>query len=662
MGHVPFLEELAVIAILAVIVTVALARIRLPTVAGLLAAGAIVGPYGTGLVASSDTIQVLAEVGVVLLLFSIGLEFSLARTRDVFRQAAVGGAVQVGLTIALVAGIAVALGETLGRGLFWGFVFALSSTAIVLRALAERRELDAPHGRFIVATLIFQDLCVVPMVLIVPVLAHGQEGAGLQILRALGLAVVVVIVTLVVARWLVPRALALVAASRSREVFLLAILAICIGTAWLTSLAGLSVALGAFLGGMIVADTEYGHRAIGDVLPLRDAFVSVFFVSLGMLFDVQVVIEQPLFVIALLAGFILLKGLIATIAALVMRFPARVAWLAGAGLAQFGEFGFVLTDLGVGEGVIEPELVRPLLAAGIASMFLAPLLVRVAPHVTAGERLLAPLERLIGVRSIDEADETAPLADHVVIVGAGLAGRAAAQALLVSKVPFVILELDARLVRTLRDDGLPIYYGDATSEEALRHAHLDHAKLLVILIDDPPAAERVVATATRVAAKVPIIMRTRYLRESASLVEIGANAVVAEEVEGAVEVIGRLLRAIETPRNVIEQRLRELRHQTQSTERKQTLPRPVLADRIAELKVEDVLVCEGSPAAGTSAVGLALRDKTGALVVAVRRQDKLLASFDPQAPFEVGDIVYLVGSAESIQDALELFDPSAQPS
>ena len=318
----------------------------------------------------------------------------------------------------------------------------------------------------------------------------------------------------------------------------------------------------------------------------------------------------------------------------------------------------MLTDLGVAEGVIAPALVRPLLAAGIASMFLAPLFVRVAPHVTAGERLLAPLERMIGVRSIDEADQDSPMTGHVVIIGAGLAGRAAARALAACGAPFVLLELDARLVRGLRAQGLPIYYGDATSEEALRHAHLDRARMLVILIDDPAGAERVVAIAAPAAREVPVIIRARYLREAAALVSIGAHAVVAEEVEGAIEVIGRMLRAIETPRNVIEEQLRALREQTQSTERTQTLPRPALAHRIGELKVEDVVVREGSPAAGASAVDLALRDRTGALVVAIRRGPALLPSFDPRAPFEVGDLVYLVGSADAIRDALPLFDAS----
>src|SRR5690606_33611498 len=346
------------------------------------------------------------------------------------------------------------------------------------------------------------DLCVVPMVLIVPLLGavSGASEAATSIAIAMGKAAVVVVLVVAISRFVVPKVLGWVDASRSREVFLLAILGLCIGTAWLTSLAGLSLALGAFLGGMVVADTEYGHRAMGDILPLRDAFVSIFFVSLGMLFDVRVVVEQPLLVLGLLAGFLLIKGLLATLAALAMRFPSRVAWLAGVGLAQFGEFGFVLTQLAQKHRVIDAAAVRPLLAAGIVSMFLTPLLVRVAPHITAGERLLAPLERLIGVRAIDEADEvTTSLTAHVVIVGYGLAGRLCAEALSESGVPYLVLELNADNVRRGKEQGVPIYYGDATSEEALRHAHLDSARLLVLLMNDSQAAERVVDTARRVA-------------------------------------------------------------------------------------------------------------------------------------------------------------------
>jgi len=659
MGHLPLLDELAIVAALAVVVTVLLARLKLPTVAGLLLAGALLGPYGLGLVSSVHAIEVLAEVGVVLLLFSIGLEFSLGRLRDILRQVALGGLLQVGLTTAVTAFIAVRLGETPARGVFYGFAFALSSTAIVLRALGERQELDAPHGKFIVGTLIFQDLCVVPMVLTVPLLGGGGPAgqAALSIGVALGKALLVVVGTVLGARFVVPKILGLVDASRSREVFLLAILALCIGTAWLTSMAGLSLSLGAFLAGMVVADTEYSHRAMGDILPLRDAFVSVFFVSLGMLFDVRVVASQPLLVVGLLAGFLIAKGLLATLAALAMRFPARVAWLSGVGLAQFGEFGFVLSRLAEQSGVVSPAAVRPLLAAGIVSMFLTPLLVRIAPHITAGERLLAPLERLIGVRSIEEA-ERGKLENHVIIVGFGVAGRLSARALASAKMPFLVLELNADNVRRGKEMGLPVFYGDATSAEALGHAHLQQARLVVLLMNDPQASARIVDLLRREAPHVPVLMRVRYLAERPALLALGARDVVAEEVEGAVEIIARLLRGLELPRNAIESTIQSLRAETQTSERKQTLPRAHLGEvkGLAELKIESVLVCEGSAAAGSSPAGLKLRSSTGVLVVGVRRGDQLLQNPEPDAAFAAGDVVYMVGTSEAIRSAMPLFD------
>lgn len=657
MEHVPLLDELAVIACIAVVVTVVLARLKLPTVAGLLAAGALVGPNALKMVTEIHAIEVLAEVGVVLLLFTIGLEFSLAHLRNIFRQVAIGGGLQVGLTTAATAAVCVAIGEPFERGIFYGFIVALSSTAIVLRGLSERRELDAPHGKLIVGTLIFQDLCVVPMVLIVPMLGSGG-GSALDVGLALGKAALLVAATIAIARFVVPLVLRFVDASRSREVFLLAIIGICIGTAWITSLAGLSLALGAFLAGMVVAGTEYGHRAMGDMLPLRDAFVSVFFVSLGMLFDVRVVLAEPLAVLVLLLAFTAGKGLLATLAAMSMRFPARAAWLAGVGLAQFGEFGFVLARLGQSKGVVEAGALDPLLNAGIASMFLTPLLLRAAPHITAGERLLAPLERLIGVRGIDEADENAKLSGHVVIVGFGVAGRFAASTLAACDVPFVVLELNADTVRSAKKQNLPLYYADATSEEALGHAHLAEARLLVLLMNDPQAAERVISTARRVAPNVPILMRTHYFSNRKRLVEMGASDVVAEEVESAIEVVARMLRSVDMPRNVIDERIRLFRAETRTSERRHTVPRKRVAEvsGLAELKIESVEIRDGSVAIGNSPLGLQLQTKTGALAVAVRRGEALDQELDPHSPFALGDVVYLVGSEDAIRAAVALFE------
>jgi CPA2 family monovalent cation:H+ antiporter-2 len=660
MGQVPLLSELAIIAAIAVAVTVLLHRLKLPTVAGLLVAGALMGPFGLKLIHSVHDIEILAEIGVVLLLFTIGLEFSLERLRHIFRQVAFGGVLQVGLTTLFVACVAKLSGLSTSKSIFYGFVFAMSSTAIVLRALSERQELDAPHGRIIVGTLIFQDLCVIPMVLVVPLLVTSG-GGGVEpwaIALALGKAALVVAVIITLARVVVPWVLKYVAASRSREVFLLAILAICIGTAWVTNLAGLSLALGAFLGGMVVADTEYGRRALGDILPLRDVFVSIFFVSLGMLFNISVVFSRPLLVALLLLGFFVFKGLLATLSALAMRFPARVAWLAGMGLAQFGEFGFVLVDLGESTHLVNSTEVAPLLSAGILSMFLTPLVVRIAPHVTAGERLLAPLEKLIGARSLDDEDalEHAAISDHVLLVGYGVAGRFAASALERAKVPFVVLELNAETVRAARARGEPVFYGDATSEETLGHAHLKTARVLVLLINDARAARRVIDTVRRVAPDVPILIRSRYLAERPLLLELGARDVVAEEVEGAVEVLSRLLRWLETPRNLIEESIRAVRQDTQTTERKLTLPRAALIDYrgLDELKIESVQIPEGSNGHGASLMALELRSKTGALVVAVRRDLQLLHKPDPTVPFLPEDIVYLVGTSSAIRCAVEL--------
>jgi CPA2 family monovalent cation:H+ antiporter-2 len=659
--HIPLLDEIALICALGVFTTVILSRLQLPTVTGLLLAGAMLGPHALGLAHSIEAIQVLAELGVVFLLFTIGLEFSLARLKTIFKQVAVGGISQVALTTAAVAVVARLLGTSWSLGVFYGFVFALSSTAIVMRGLAERRETDAPHGRFIVGTLIFQDLCVVPMVLVVPYLAPRGDDSGdaaWLIATAIGRAAVVVVVTVTVARLVVPWVLRSVDASRSREAFLLAVLALCIGTAWLTSLVGLSLALGAFLGGMVVADSEFGHRAMGDMLPLRDVFVSIFFVSLGMLFDFSAVLEEPGLFALFFAGFIFLKGALATIAATTMRFPARVAWLAGVGLAQFGEFGFVLTSLGITTGVVDEKAMAPLLAAGIGSMVLTPIMVRIAPHVTAGERLIAPVARLLGARTIDDADEhaTQTASGHVVIIGYGLAGRLVARALTSSGFSTIALEMNAERVRQARAEGEPVFYADATSEEALGHAHIDRARAIIVLINDPQAAERVIMTTRRVTKEVPIFLRAHYLSEAPALLRYGKIDIVAEELEGGVEVLARVLKSIGVPRNTIDKRITEVRRETQSSARRLTMQRHALSAEgpLADLKIECIALDDGSQGIGKTLRELELRARTGALVVAIVRKKKVLENPSPTLPLERGDVIYLVGRGTAVRAATEM--------
>jgi CPA2 family monovalent cation:H+ antiporter-2 len=660
MTQIPFLQELLVVAGGAVLAAIFLGRLKLPIITVLLLAGAAVGPHGLRLVHDLHSIEILAEIGVVLLLFTIGLEFSLARLARIGKLVAVGGSLQVGLTVAAVAGLVTLLGDTIQRGVYFGCLAALSSTAIVLRGLSDRAEMDAPHGRFIVGALIFQDICVVPMMLIVPILAGKGVGHPVVALGiALGKAAIVVALTMVLARFLVPRFFAMVDRARSREVFLLSIIVVCIGTAWLTSLAGLSLALGAFLAGMVLADSDYAHRAMGEVMPLRDVLTSIFFMSLGMLFDARVLVEEPTGVALWVLGLVVGKSAVAMVAALAMRFPPRVAMVAAIGLAQFGEFGFVLARAGGDLGLLRASEMRVLLAGAVVSMLITPVVLRVAPHLAAGASRLRVLSKLLGASSIDEAAVSLrEFKQHVVIVGFGIAGRTLAAALRDWGVPYIVLEINADTVRAAQAAGEPAYYADVTSEESLAHARVRTAKAIILLINDPGAAERAIAAAKRYAPQTPVFVRTHYLRDASRLIALGASEVVVEEVEAGIEMLGRALRHTGAPRNVLMTQIERARAATQATSRPMTSPRPRLGDidELADMKIDSVLVHEGSFAAGRSAIDLELRTRTGALIVAIKRDGVLNQLGDPRDPFRAGDVLFIAGSLASVMDATTLLE------
>jgi len=373
--------ELAVIGVLAVATAIGLHRFGLPSTVGFLVTGAIAGPHGLRLVGDPEHIEQIAELGVILLLFAVGLEFSLTRLRFIWKAVAFGGSLQVGVTTLATLAILVIAGDTVARGLVFGLVVALSSTVVVLRVLTVRGELDAPHGRFIVGALIFQDLLVIPLTLLVPALAGGEgTGAALEIAWELIRAALAVVALLVVARFLIPRVFRAVDATRTREVFLLTVISIALGSAWLMSQLGLSVALGAFLAGMLLADTDYGHRATSDIIPLRDAFTSFFFISLGMIFDWRVFADTPLLAVLIVLGLVFGKALVASLAALAMRNPASVAWRSGISLAQFGEFGYVVLLIGASVGLVTDGELRLVVTTGVVSIVVS----RILMHWTGG--------------------------------------------------------------------------------------------------------------------------------------------------------------------------------------------------------------------------------------------------------------------------------------
>jgi monovalent cation:H+ antiporter-2, CPA2 family len=656
------LPELVLTLGVAVIAALLVGFLRLPAVAGFMLAGAVIGPSGLALVKDLHSVELLAEIGVILLLFTIGLEFSLERLRRIARLVAIGGTLQVGLTTLAAVLVATSLGFSVARGVFFGFLVALSSTAIVLRGLSERGEMDAPHGRFTIGALIFQDLCVIPMMLMVPILARLDAGTDdvdhLQIAVELGLALgkaaVFVVVALVAGRYVVPLALRQIDRAKSREVFLIAVLVMCAGVAVLTAMVGLSLALGAFLAGVLLADGAWGQRAMSNVIPLRDLLTTMFFLSLGMLFDIGVVMAHPFVVAALFAAMFLGKGLIATLACLAMRFPSRVAWLAGVGLAQFGEFGFVLAREGQKLGLLGDEG-GAILSAGLLTMFVTPVAMRLGPHVTAGARLLRPLERLLGARGVDEVQATHArgLEHHVIIGGYGVGGRMLSGALKELDVPYVVLDLDAETVRTA-PTGEPVFLGDVASAEALEHAHIHQAAGVVLLLNDAGATRHAIAEIRAIARTVPIIVRARRLSEHDELRRLGATDVISEELEGGIETLARVLRTRGTPANQLSRLVRGAREQLGETARRIALPRNRLGEleALAQLKVESVAVPVGSPV-----IGDLCPQARGVVLVAIRRDGALLEA-PAELPLRAGDVVYLVGDRDASYGIAAAIDPS----
>ncbi|MFH1262780.1 MAG: cation:proton antiporter [Pseudomonadota bacterium] len=537
------LQSLLLILAIAVVVVALLQRLRIPPIAAFIVAGGLVGPHGLGIVSDATEVDLLAEIGINLLLFGIGLELSVDRMHRLWRAILAGGFLQVAATSTLAFAVARWLGVPVRSAIFLGFLLALSSTAIVLRGLQRRGEVDAPHGQFTLGILIFQDLAVIPMILVLPLLAGEADATSLVVSwLAIGKAVALVAVTFVGARFLVPRVLHWVSGTRQRDLFVLAVLVVCGGIVWLVANAGVSPALGAFLAGLVVSGTPYRHQALADVIPFREVFTSLFFVSIGMLLDVGGLTREAGFVAALLAAIVGGKFLVTVAVGALLRFPLRVSVLTGAALAQVGEFAFVLLHAARGTDLIPELLQAHLMAAIILSMVLTPFLLVLGPGIAAGAGRMRSLTRLLGVRTpADDTQKLLPLQGHVIIAGYGVAGQELAQSLKSCEIDYVIVDLNPESVRRATESGEPAFFGDITAPEILEHLGAGRAHELVLTINDPRAAERAVRFARGRYPALPILVRSQYLGDLADLIAAGATEVVPAELEAAVQLTTRIM-------------------------------------------------------------------------------------------------------------------------
>ncbi|MFW5490604.1 MAG: cation:proton antiporter [Desulfovibrio sp.] len=656
------LGDMAILLALAVAVTSIFHTLRLPVIVGYLLTGVLAGPHGLHLIAMVHQVETMAEVGVVLLMFTIGADLSFGELMRLKKPVFLGGMLQVGLCIGIFGLMAAMLFSNPSQAVFVGCLIALSSTAIVLKLLNQRAELESPHGRMALSFLIFQDLAIVPMILITPFLAGTQPTSGMALLVPLLKAAGLVGALFLLSRRVIPAVLGFVVRTRSREMLLLTTLGLCLGIAYFSWMLGLSLSLGAFMAGLIMSESKYSLSALEGILPLRDVFISLFFISMGMLLNIGFLAHNLPKALLAFAAILLVKPLLSGLPALLLGYPARTAIITGLALAQIGEFSFVLAKEGLNLGLVQQDGYQLFLAASILTMCVTPVLVHLAPKladtITAWP-FMARFNRLPTSTDPDGAvNEKYEKGHHLIIVGFGVGGRHLARTARQAGIDYVILETNPDTVREAAAAGEPILYGDAAYEDVLRHVGAEKARALVIVISEPASVRRITDTARSINPCLHIVARTRFLSEIGPLKELGANDIVPEELETSVEIFARVLAKYLIPRQDIERMVADVRNREYSLlvdEAAALAPLHTMQGLDIQANIATLRVEKGAPLEGKTLGESDLRNQHGLSVVAVSREGKMIPNPGAEEELKAGDIAYVFGQVPSVTQKAWLF-------
>jgi CPA2 family monovalent cation:H+ antiporter-2 len=655
------IPEITILKDLVIIMAVALGtiylahKIRIPSIVSFLVAGLIIGPSSFALISNTHQIEILAEIGVILLLFTIGIEFSLNRLIKMKRYLLLEGGFQIFLTVGVVISIAAfILDFPVKQAIFFGFSASLSSTAIVLKLYADRGDIHALHGNIAVGILLFQDLCIVPMMLIIPILGV-QAGKGVSsFFLIIAKSILAIGGIILMAKLLFPWVMEKMVATRIRESFTLTIILFCLGTAWLTSKMGLSLALGAFIAGLIVSESEYSHQAISEIIPMTDSFTGLFFISVGMLLDLRFVYNNPLSIIAIVLLVLIIKGAVLFTVVTISRRNIRSAIIISLGLAQVGEFSFILAQVGMRYGLMNQTLYQHFLASSILTMLGTPLLVHFAPGWALYVQTI--LSKWFPKETREEGFSCS-LKGHTIIIGYGLNGRNLARVLKETGLPYQIVDLNAENVRQGKDEGHPIFFGDATRREILHRLATDCAKIAVVAISDPSATRRIVWQIKRMSPNIYLIARTRFVSEVEELYRIGADQVIPEEFETSVEIFSHVLHRYHMPRNIINLHVNTIRDSGYGMLRGLSLPDEKFENIqriINQTLTETFMVTNDSSVIGKSLAELELRKKTGVTVFGIIREDHTIVNPEPGIKIRAEDVFIMVGSHQQLDQAVKL--------
>ncbi|MEQ8187804.1 MAG: cation:proton antiporter [Candidatus Eremiobacterota bacterium] len=659
--NVSLFDEMIIILTLSVISLCICFKLKIPGIIGFFITGAIAGPYSLGLVKSVHEVEILAETGVILLLFTIGIEFSIAHLVQFKKPALMGGSLQVIFTIIFTFLILKLFGYKTGDAIFAGFLVSLSSTAIVLKIIQGRGEMDSPYGRVSLAILIFQDIIIVPMMLFTPLLGGNSIATDTSIFLIIAKITGIIALVITGAKWIVPYLLYRVTRTRSKELFILTVVSICFGQAWITYSAGLSLALGAFLAGIIISESGYGHQTMASILPLKDLFMSFFFISIGMLINAGFIYNNFWIIIFITIVIIMLKCIIAGFCTALLGYPFRTVILAGLALSQIGEFSFILSKTGIKYGLLSDYAYQVFISVSVLTMALTTFVIILAKplsHIA----LKVPVRMKTAFLSEEEGEEPEKkdkMENHVIIIGFGVNGRNLACACKLTGIPYVIIELNPDTVKKERAKGEPIFYGDAAYDTVLHHFNIEKARIVTIGINDPPSTLRITESLRRLNKSIYIIVRTRFVLDMDSLYKLGANEVIAEEFETSIEIFTSVLKKYFIPSDEIEEIISHARNDRYKMFRTTDTAGTIhdLA-HIPAIEITALRLGKVDSITGKSLVEIDLRKKYEITLLAIQRDSQVIENPDGNTVLNENDLLVLLGTAEKIANFSNVTDMS----
>jgi monovalent cation:H+ antiporter-2, CPA2 family len=648
------LKDIVIIFAFATAVNYLFTKIKIPTIIGYLLTGIVAGPYLLGFIQSPHEIEFMAEIGIILLMFTIGLELSLNHLIKIRNIVFFGGFVQLLFTAGITMLVARMYDMSWGSAIFIGFLTALSSTALVLKILQDRGELTSNYGRTVVGILIFQDIILIPLILLTPMLGGSTDDIGSKLLGMGSKTLFILAIVYVGNRWVMPRVLHLIALTKNQELFLMFILLVCLAVALLASNLGLSLAFGAFLGGLMISRSEYSENAFSHLIPFRDTFTSFFFVSIGMMLDMGFFVENIRMILATVLLVIVIKSVVAGGAAFALGHTFRGTILVGLGLAQIGEFSFILAKIGQTYQILTDYYYQLFLAVTIVSMAVSPFLIMVAkPFANLLLKLPVPEVLVKGIFPLKEI-EVPKMQNHIVLIGKDSRSLNLSRMASRMKLPYVSIVFDPASARARQIKGEMVVYGDSMNEPILRKAYIETAEIVVISIGEAITALGVIEKVRSLNKHAYIMVRSKHVSDIEDLYEMGADQVIPEEFETAIELFERILKKLLIPKGEIETAISHIRDDNYGIfKEKDGNNTFTLTDEIPDIEIVALRAGDYDMFPGSSLKDIHLRKQFGLTLVAAKRGGDIFENPGSGFVFEPDDVLYILGKPEKIAQLVQ---------